>query len=194
MNESQLGYGIVGLISIISIIVGFALNVSYENYKERIKARKENMKIHFEEIKEQISRLSRMARGLTLQHDGLIFEESVDGYSSDEPISEHYKFEEYENFLSFEIHFPNRAREWKLLKGEAVTLKKLADIVAKGESDTDKDKYENARKRIGDDLFPLQHKFRDFAQRLTQEIETISKYQIGTVFKYNKKCPICKKF
>lgn len=127
------------------------------------------------------SRLSEMSRGLTLKHSGLIFEKFEGEDSFDEPILEHYKFEEDENFLSFEIHFPDRAREWKILKGEAVTLKRLADIVTKGENNTDKDEYENAKKRLGDDIFPLQHKFRDFALRLAQEIETISKYQRGSV-------------
>jgi len=182
-------------IVIISLLVGFSLNVFYEKYKEKMKTRKESLKIHFEEIKEQIvNRISDMSRHLGIQHNELVFEQSVNEYSFDEPLWEHYEFEEHENFLSFEVHFPNLAGEWNQLKGEAVTFKNYVDIVARGESRSNKAEYENARKQINVDFFPLQKKFKDFAQRLTQDVETISKYQIGTRFKYDKKCPICKKF
>jgi hypothetical protein len=189
--EKMPEWGIV----IISLLVGFSLNVFYENCKEKMKTRKESLKIHLDEIREQIvSRISDMSRHLGIQHNELVFEQSENEYSFDEPLLENYKFEEDENFLGFEVHFPNLAREWNQLKGEAMTLKNYVDVVARGESMSNKAEYENARKQINDDFFPLQKKFKDFAQRLPHDVETISKYQIGTRFTYNKKCPICKKF
>ena len=92
------------------------------------------------------------------------------------------------------MHFPNRALEWQKLKNEALILKGYVDIVARGISGNNKDEYENAREIINNNLFPLKNKFKNFAQQLNSNFEDIGKYQIGTAFKYNKKCPICTKF
>jgi hypothetical protein len=66
----------------------------------------------------------------------------------EEPLLEHYYFEEDENFLSFEVHFPIRAQEWKQLKNEAVVLKGYFNIVSRGTSSNNKVEYEDAKSRI----------------------------------------------
>jgi len=189
---------VTAFIAIFSLIAGFLLNVFYENYKERRKTRKESLRIHFDDIRTRIiSKLSEMSRNLAIENNRLVFLLFYSG----ESVMEHYTFEvdkNYleadENYLSFEVHFPERAREWKQLKSEAITLKGYFDIVAKGSIGNTATEYEDARRRISDDFFPLQKKYKDFAQRLSSDVGTISKYQIGTVFRYNKNCPICKKF
>ena len=184
-----------GFIAIFSLLVGFLLNIFYESYKEKMKTRKESLNIHFDDIKSTIiSDLRQIATKLIIYNNRLAFEVVVDGYTGEEPFRELYKYEDDESYLSFEVHFPERAREWKQLNSEATAMKGYIDIVAKGPSKNTASEYEAARKRINDDFFPLQQKFRDFAQRLARDVETIGKYQIGTVFKYTKKCPICKKF
>ncbi len=182
---------VTAFIAIFSLLAGFLLNVFYENYKEKKKTHKESLRIHFDDIKTRIiSKLSEMSRNLAIENNRLVFLVFYSG----EPVMEHYTFEADENYISFEVHFPERVREWKQLKSEAMTLKGYVDIIARGASGNIEAEYEDARRHINDDFFPLQKKFKDFAQRLSDDVGTISKYQIGTVFKYDKKCPICKKF
>ena len=197
------------VIAIISIVIGtllgFGLNLWRDKRQQNKERKLEALKIHFDTINEEvISKLYYMSSSLGIQHNELIFEssEKIIGFNfsgegipkSEEPVLEHYKFEKDENFLSFEVHFPDRAQEWNQLKRESVTLKSCVDVVARGGSGNIKVEYEKARQQINDNLFPLQEKFKDFAQRLNSDIETIGKYQIGTVFQYENKCPICRKF
>ena len=175
-------------IAIISMVVGFLLNFLYENYKERKKTRKESLRTHFDEIERRIiMKLSEVSGNLAIIKDRLLF-------GSFAPVTEHHPLLDNENYLSFEIHFPELAYEWKELKNEALILKGYVDIVARGASANSEAEYEEAKRHINDDLFPLQEKFADFAIRLSEKAKDIEQYQIGTVFKYNKKCPICKKF
>ena len=197
------------VIAIISVVIGtllgFGLNLWRDKRQQNEERKLEALKVHFDTLNEEIiEKLYYMSSSLEIQHNELIFKssEKVIGFNlseeeipkSEEPVLKHYKFEDDEIFLGFEVHFPERAQEWNQLKREAVTLKSCVDVVARGESGNKKVEYENARQQINDYFFPLQEKFKDFAQRLNMEVETIGKYQIGTGFKYSKKCPICKKF
>ena len=194
------------IIPIITFIVGLLGKILWDLWQEKRRVRKDNLKIHFETINEEVvNKLYNMSISLGILHNELQFlssEEEVEFvnlngeriYKSQEPILEHYKFEEDDSYLSFEVHFPERAQEWKQLKSEALKLKGYCNILNRGTSSNDKAEYDDAKRKFSNDFFPLQNKFKDFAQRLNIDIETIGKYQVGTVFKYDKKCPICKKF
>jgi molecular chaperone GrpE (heat shock protein) len=71
-------------------------------------------------------------------------------------------------------------------------MKHYVDIVAKGPNNNTE--YEAARKRINDNLFPLNKKFGDFGRNLSKEVEKNRKYGIGKTFKYENKCPVCRQF
>ena len=175
-------------IPIVLFILGFAGRIIYQGRKEREKQTAQKLRIHFEDINRRIIlRIVEMSRNLAIIKDRLIF-------SSITPIMEHYKFEEDESYIGFEVHFPKEENEWRQLNREALTMKGYVDIVAKGANANKETEYPDARRYINDDFFPLQRKFADFAIRLSEKAKDIGQYQIGTVFKYDKKCPICKKF
>jgi hypothetical protein len=190
MDFSALIVPIAGAVvgGLILWILLFPIRQFIAQQPEKRKERDKKLRIHFEDINSKvIGRISEMSRGLVIRNNRLV-------YGAVAPVNEHYPFEKDEIYFSFEVHFPELAREWKQLKSEAMPLKVYVDIVARGASKNIEAEYEDARRRINDDFFPLQQKFHDFARRLAEEVETKGKYQIGTTFKYNKKCPICKKF
>ena len=175
-------------IVVITTIAVFAGRVIYERRQERKREIGQKLTTHFEDINRRIIlRIVEMSRNLAIIKDRLIF-------SSITPIMEHYKFEEDESYIGFEAHLPEDANEWRQLNREALTMKGYVDIVARGANANKETEYQDARRHINDDFFPLQRKFADFAIRLSEKAKDIEQYQIGTVFKYEKKCPICKKF
>ncbi|UCG10005.1 MAG: hypothetical protein JSW30_04550 [Dehalococcoidia bacterium] len=54
--------------------------------------------------------------------------------------------------------------------------------------------YEKIYMEFNHSLGHLQKDFMDFAKRLADKVDSIDKYQMGKVFKYNKKCPTCQRF
>ena len=180
---------------IIAVIAGmilwillFPVRQYITQHPEKKKEIEKKLRIHFEDINRKvIERISEMSRSLVIRNNRLVF-------GAVAPVKEHYTFEDDESYMSFEVHFPEFAQEWKQLKGEAIVLKNSVDIVARGASSNITAEYEDARRRINDEFFSLQQKYHDFAQRLARDVEIISKYKIGKDFKYTKKCPICKKF
>ena len=196
------------------IIVGILIFPVRHFITQRTEKKKEQdrkLRIHFEDInKEVINRISEMARSLAVRNKRLV--------TSYAPISEIYNFEKQETYKSFELHFPEMAQEWVQLKNKALKLGESLEKLKKQNAELEKLEkteevmnyltteefnhreekelhiYVDAYVEFSHSLDHLQREFRDFAKKLADTINSIDKYQMGKVFKYNKKCPTCKKF
>lgn len=186
--------------------------ISQQFEKKKEKDRK--LRTHFEDInKEVINRISEMARSLCVRHNRLV--------TSYAPISKSYDFEKQETFKGFELHLPEMAQEWKQLNNKAVQLIKVLERWKAQEANVDKlekieddgarrglipdekfnrrhekelQAYEKIYMEFNNSLGNLQKEFADYAKRLADKVDSIDKYQMGKVFKYNKECPTCQKF
>jgi hypothetical protein len=166
MTESQLTLIISIGGGLLGVVIGFLLNVWNSNRIENKRRRNEALEYHFDDISGKIiSNISGMARSLCINNNRLVF----GGYA---PVQEKYDFEKEEEYKSFEIHFPELASEWIRLKGNAI----------------------KASEKSENNIKLLQDEFGKYAIKLSDTTRNIQKYGIGTVFKRNKKCPICKKF
>jgi len=167
MTESQLTLVISIGGSLLGVGVGFLLNMWNSNRIEYIRRWQEGLERHFDDIHTKImGKISEMARSLCISNNRLVF----GGLDS---IKEKYDFEEEEEYKGFERHFPELASEWIKLKGDAV----------------------KASEKLENDLIKLlQEELEKYAIKLSDTTRNIQRYGIGTVFKRNKKCPICKKF
>jgi hypothetical protein len=166
MTEEQVNLALSMGGILLGVVVGFLLNVWNSNRIESKRRRQEALEYHFNDIHTNImQKISVRARSLCINNNRLVF----GGIDS---IKEIYDFEKEEEYKGFEIHFPEIASEWIRLKGEAI----------------------KASKNTENDIIKLQEEFREYDSRLATTIRDIQKYGIGTVFKHNEKCPICKKF
>jgi len=193
------------------IILWFLLFPLRQFITQRPEKKKEldrKLRIHLNDInKEVISRISEMARSLTVRNNRL-----VTNYA---PITNVYDFEREETFKGFKIHFTELAKEWKHLNERALkhqewlevlkstdtriglmeALQEVEHPLADGFSFEDEmESYEASNSGFVDSYKRLTEDFKDFAGRLARETENSSKYEIGRKFKRNKKCPVCKKF
>ena len=200
------------------IIVGILIFPVRHFITQRTEKKKEQgrkLRIHFEDInKGVINRISEMARSLAVRNNRLVF-------GSYAPVGESYDFEKQETYKGFELHFPEMAQEWEQLKNKALKLSEPLEELKTLNAELEKSEaieehgarrgyipnekfnrrlgkeiqiYEKAHVEFSHSLGHLQREFGDFAKRLADKVNSIEKYQMGKVFKYNKKCPTCQKF
>ena len=163
-------WGIAIISMVVGTLLGFILNLWRDNHQKNKKRRQEALEIHFHDINEMIiHRMSEMARNLQMRNNRLVF-------GSYAPVQEKYNFEEEEEYKGFEIHFPKLAKEWKQLFNNALRMNE--ELVNGHEIN----------------IVPLQQDFENYAKRLTNTANRVERYGIGTEFRHNKDCPICKNF
>jgi len=195
---------------VVGTILGFLLNLWRDKQQESERRRLQNLEIHFRDINSSIiRRLSEMTRSLQIRNNRLVF----GGYIV---VSEKYPFEQETEYESFTVHFHELTERWTQLNVKAleqnkllkkwVEQEKLVELIEKSlrtssqkqvedaNLDKEKQKYEGIYQEFNHSLAHLQNEFNEFARLLADTVQNIEKYQIGTVFKYNKDCPICKKF
>jgi len=180
---------------------------------EKKKEQLEKLRIHFEDInREVINHISEMARSLTIRNNRLVF-------GSYAPVYQSYDFEKQMTYECFELHFPQLAQGWKQLKERALKQdawhkelekeralfeewairlkreldKEFEDNIKKA-SNSYHESYEGEKTEFDHSYDHLTEDFKDFAVRLANKIDNISKFGIGSEFKKIKKCPICQKF
>ena len=186
MDFSTVVAAIVGTVGggIILWILLFPLRHFLGQRAVKKKEQDPKLRTHFEDInKDVINHVSEIARSLAIRHERLV--------TNYPPISESYDFEKQESYKCFGLHFPEEVKTWKKLNNRTVDLnEKLVDFFQSHQYSHAASKQIVANNYIKD----LQREFKDYAQRLTRKIESISKYGIGTEFKKLRECPICKKF
>jgi hypothetical protein len=174
------------------------------------------LRTHFEDLKAEImesmisfiGKLKSFGGRLGLDYD------TLGSYIN---LQESFDFEKGDLFLSFELHFPERAIEWRQLKQKAIehnkvyekfeTQKSIIEILEMAgevaeanakESNFDlrtaHDAYEEDKQKLFNQAEGRVKDFREFHAKLTANINNISKYEIGKKFKKHKDCPICKRF
>lgn len=218
-GEVNLEPVITGLVVTVvgGIIAGILIFLVRHFISQRTEKKKEQdskLRTHFEDInKGVINRISEMARSLCVRNERLV--------TSYAPISKSYDFEKQETYKGFELHFPEMAQEWEHLNNKAVQLigvlerwkaqeanveklEKIEEHGARrglipdekfnGRLEKEVQIYEKIYLEFNHSLGHLQREFGDFAKRLADKVNSIDKYQMGKVFKYNKKCPTCQKF
>ncbi|MFC2018440.1 hypothetical protein ACFLU4_00575 [Chloroflexota bacterium] len=199
MTENQVGIIVGAGVSVVSVIIGFVLNAIYSSYREKKRRREERLRIHFIGINHSVvSRIKEMSLGLTIRKNRVVF-------GNISPVAKSYDFQKEPVYKSFELHFPEKAKEWLRLNNKALDLKEVLDKTLEQKEEAsvsvhDAKKLEEIGKihsdtqlELIDALGHLQNEFQGFARRIVEEAETIGEYQMGTVFKYNPECPICKK-
>jgi hypothetical protein len=194
---------------VVGTILGFLLNLWRDKQQQKEKRRQEALETHFDDIRKHvIDKISEMSRSLTIRNNRFVF-------GSYSPVNKQYDFEQEDYYKGFAVHFPEIAQEWRRLNGEALKLQpwleelvnqdlniekmqkaKSAGDTSIGERDLEKasQSYEDSNTKFNISDTNLRDNFIDFARRLAEETESIDKYQMGTIFRYNKKCPICRKF
>jgi len=166
-------------IAIIAMLIGFLLNVFYENYKEKMRRRQANLNTHFNQ--ELIGVLTRIGsfNGLTLRKEKNNTLEFGSGTGHFSEIKDEYYSKDDEIYTAFKVHFPDIAQKWEGLHKQSLELKNNLDKT----------------KRLPHDEFEeVSNSLKQLSHEVKRKLEDIKKYQIGTVFKRDKKCPICKKF
>lgn len=188
-----------GVIGGVITFVGYILVSKWQRQKAQ---EDEKLGRHFEDIKALLeTHILPMARSLKIKNDRLCYDDRT-------LVLKSYDFETEEVYKCFEIHFPEMEREWKRLNEEALKfsepLKKQAikrsmiEIIGNVRQDDatltkSKKYYENTDSQLLSSIEELKDMFKDFAIKVDNKIESISKYGIGREFRRVKKCPICKR-
>ncbi len=179
MTEGQVTLALSIGGSLLGVLIGFFLNFWNSNRIENKRRRQEALETHFNQ--EMAGRLTHIAHRSSLVTHTERNKEL--GFSL--PNEHFYRFkidEEFpligEGYEAFKIHFPKIAGRWEELYKHALKL------------------YEdNQNNRLDSkELDAVSKELQELSRTATSKLEDIRRYQIGTVFKHNKKCPICRKF
>ena len=173
------GWEIVLISTLAGVILGFILNLWRDRLQEKKKRRQEALEKHFNQ---------EMAGGLThiAYRNGLVAHPGRNkelGFSL--PNEHSYKFkidEEFpligEGYEAFKVHFPGISEKWEELHKRTLKLRE-----------------DNQNGRLSsNELNEVSSALQQLSGTAKRKLEDIRKYQVGTVFKYEKRCPICRKF
>jgi len=102
-----------GIIGGLITVAGF---FGITKWQEKKRERDEKLRIHFEDIKHIVDvGIGPITRTLNIHKGRLILKDYV-------PVAECYNFKKDESYISFQVHFPELASEWKQLEKEVLKL------------------------------------------------------------------------
>ena len=173
---SGLSNWIIVIISTLAgVVVGFVLNLWRDKLQEKKARRQEALETHFnQDTCAFLSHISNMG-GLKKMIGGKL---AFGAGAILNPISDKFPINNEQSIKAFEVHFPIIAKRWDILYDRAIDLE-----------------HEREKSTLSDsELSDVSKELSQLADEAKNALEDIRRYQVGTVFKYNKKCPICKKF
>jgi len=171
-------WGIAIIAVVVGALLGFFLNLWRDIQQEKKKRRQEALEVHFNQEMSGLLAHVGSRNGLTVRQDKHNELEFGLNHGPFFTIDKEYYFKKGELHEAFKAHFPEIAEKWEELHKYAVKLRK--------------DNQNGSLAQI--ELSVTSEELQRLSMTANNKLEDIQKYQIGTVFKYEKRCPICRKF